>query len=229
MTTSITDSSKVLSVYKYFEDATVISKLKSAVKNVGAELTSANIAHLTANKVTNMDLQPLWQKFMEKKLKEIEDFSTNWVKTMITYAENAYKTELTTLQAQEKTLVAAQKNQAQLTKNNQQRTTINADAQKLKVKWHNADKKREDAEDAVVKMAANANATIKQKENAGAELEKAEKVTLEALKAYNLKLREGNKLDLLEVRKMIANAKKDQDILAKFKAYNSKFKMPSAK
>lgn len=166
---------------------------------------------------------------MASKLKQIETFGTKWVTDMIKHAENAYKTELTNLDTQEKTLVAAQKNPAMLKKYNDQRTVIQTEAQKLKVNWHNADKKRDDAETALEKLAGDATSTKKQLDGAKKELEAAELVTLDALKAWNRKLREGNKLDLTELRKVISTVKAAQAILATFKTYNSGFKMPSAK
>ena len=95
--------------------------MRSAIKYVGAELTSRNIAHLTSNQVTNVDLQPLWQRFMkERKLKSIKTDGTAWVDKVIKAAEGAYKTEIIDLEAQEKKLIANQKHKPQLDKYNTQ-------------------------------------------------------------------------------------------------------------
>lgn len=219
---------QVFGAFKYFEDPVVATKLKSEFKRVGAELTSANIAHLTSNQVTNLNLQPLWQAFIEKQLQDIEKTATAWVDAAITSAAGAYKTELDGLLAQETKLAADQSNKAQLDKYNAQRTTIHTQAQKPNQDVHNANKRLDDAEDALKKVAAKYKAQDKQVVSAKKELEAAKKTALNAEKAYNPKMREGNKLDLSEVRQMIKNARDDQAVLAKFKAYNKSFKMPIA-
>jgi predicted nucleic acid-binding Zn-ribbon protein len=90
-------------------------------------------------------------------------------------------------------------------------------------------KRRDDARDALKKLAATLSAKDKKVVSAKKELEGAENVVLDAQAAYNLKLREGTKLDLTEVKRMITTVKEAQAMLAKFKAYNNSFKMPSAK
>jgi hypothetical protein len=90
-------------------------------------------------------------------------------------------------------------------------------------------KRRDDAGDALKKLAATLSAKDKKVVSAKKELEGAENVVLDAQAAYNLKLREGTKLDLTEVKRMITTVKEAQAMLAKFKAYNNSFKMPSAK
>lgn len=130
---------------------------------------------------------------------------------------------------QEKKLVADQNNKAQLDKYNTQRTTIYTTAHKLNQDLHNANKRLDDAEDALEEAAAKYKTKDKQVVSAKDELEAAKKIAMNAEKAYNLKMREGNLLDLSEVRRMIKNARDDQAILAKFRAYNKSFKMPSAR
>lgn len=217
---------KVFGVFKYFEDAT-ISKMRSVIMHVGAELTSANIAHLTAKQVPNMNLQPLWQNFMEKKLKEVETGGTKWVDKMISHTEEAYKTELQALLLQEKTLAGAPA--AQIQGNAALRAKIATQAQNLRVRWHSADKARDDASAVVKKLANNPKAVKKQRDKAEREYKSAKDVAHSALRAHSLKLREGNLLDLTELRTIVANAKKAQTILANMKTYNKNFKMPSAK
>ena len=166
---------------------------------------------------------------MEKKLKSIETDGTAWVDKAIKTAEGAYKTELADLEAQEKRLTADQKNKAQLNKYNTQRKDIQKQAQPLKQKWHNADKRRDDTEDDLKKLAATLSAKDKKVVNAKKEYEGAKTIALDAQAAYNLKMRDGNKLDLTEVRRMIAIVKEAEAMLAKFKTYNNSFKMPIAK
>ena len=54
-------------------------------------------------------------------------------------------------------------------------------------------------------------------------------VALDAQAAYNPKMRDSNKLDLIEVRRMIVIVKEAQAMLAKFQTYNNSFKVPTAK
>ena len=166
---------------------------------------------------------------MEKKLQSIETAGTEWVNKAIKVAENSYKTELADLQAQEKKLTADQNNKAQLDKYNNQRKTIQTQTKNFKQKWNNADKRRDDAEHVLNKLATTLNAKDKKVVNAKKQLEGAKNVAIDAQVAYNLKLREGNKLDLTEVKRMITIVKEAQAMLATFKAYNNSFKMPTAK
>ncbi|KAF2175365.1 hypothetical protein K469DRAFT_68166 [Zopfia rhizophila CBS 207.26] len=223
----------VLAVFKYFEDPTVKHNLQSAIKNVGTELSGSNINHLTGQ---NVDLAPLWKEFMEKKLAKIEEFGTGWVKKMIQYAEAGYDKEMKDLKAKEtdlqkdEKLTGDAKNRA-IQKKNQELARIQSEANSLKQKLHKADKDVDDAKDEVARLTKQyetdkKSSTEKARDNATKEQEAAEKRLYDAQKVYNLKLREGNKLDLKMVREMISNTKKDQDVLAKFKTYNNSFKMP---
>ena len=121
------------------------------------------------------------------------------------------------------------KNKAQLDKYDTQRKDIQKHAQPLKQKWHNADKRKDDAEDDSEILAKILSAKDNKMVNAKKESEIAKTVALDAQAAYNLKMRDANKLDLTEVRRMIAIAKEAQAVLAKFKTYNNSFKMPPAK
>lgn len=210
-----------LAVFEYLNHATVKEKLKSAVSDVKIELS--NIKHLTGEDV---DLASLWSEFLPKHLAGSLTKAKKWLDDQIKVAEDAYTKELSNLETKLKQAQADEKKdtQVEIKKKQDEVTKLKAEWKGLETKYDQAQKDVEDQKDKIANMPSSSTKAKKDAEKRI--LTKLEAAEYTALKNMNLKERQFETVWAQSIQQVIADTKKDQQVLAKFKAQVAKIAMP---
>jgi hypothetical protein len=195
---------------------------------VKAEL--GNVQHLTGQ---NYNLAGLWSDFIADHLTTVLSHGSGWLDDQLKVAEKAYTDEITTLTKKSSDLKAEENKQttkAQQDKytadRNKEETDLRNDLPALLTTYNSALKAVSDQEKYIDNLPAGTSKSTKDSEKN--KLQKMQKTLYDARKNGNLKERAISSIWSKQVDDIITNVKKDQAVVAKFRAAQKALKMPKS-
>ena len=189
-----------------------------------------NVQHFTGQ---SYNLASLWSSFIAEHLDTVLSHGSSWLDDQLKVAEKAYTDEVNTLtktfndlQAEEKKQTTSAMQQKYKNDKDAQQKKLQDDLPDLLTKYNNAKSAVTTQIIKIDNLPAGTSQSVKDSEKR--QLQKLEKTLYDATKNGKLKERAISSLWSGQVKQLIADAQKDQAVVAKFRSAQKALKMPKS-